>query len=407
MMNSDTMTIPPGFLAGALHSGIKESGKPDLAMLVSRVPATAAAVFTTNKILGAPVVVAQRHIRRGILHACVINSGRANVCTGERGLCDAREMCSLTAAALRSLALDATANQILPASTGVIGRFLPMDALRGGISRLAGALGDSREHSQEFARGILTTDTRRKIARAVLSISGRRIVITGWCKGSGMIAPNMATMLAFVATDAALDAAALRAAVRHVAHDTFNCLTIDQHTSTSDMFVCLANGLAGNRRITSLSPAWKKFTAALREVCDSLCRQIAADGEGATKLVRVFVTGAVSETEARQAALAIANSPLVKTAIHGGDPNWGRFVSAAGYSGAKMNPDRARCRVGDIEVFKLGRPTEADMAAVEAVMKLSELDITVDLGAGGKGRCRVYTCDLSRRYIEINADYHT
>ncbi len=406
-MNSTQPALPPGFLAGAVACGIKSSGGPDLALLVSRIPATAAAVFTRNKVVGAPIILGRRMLRRGVLTACVINSGCANVCTGERGLADAREMCALAASTLTTIGIPAEADQILPSSTGVIGRFLPMERLREGLPRLAASLGGSLRHSQRFARGILTTDTRPKTAAVTFLLNGRRITVTGWCKGSGMIAPNMATMLAFVATDAAIAAAPLRAAVRQVAAETFNCVTVDQHTSTSDTFVVLANGQAANRRITASGPAWRKFTQALHDVCDALSRQIAADGEGATKLVRVWATGAATAADARKAALAIANSPLVKTALHGADPNWGRFVSAAGYSGAKMNPGQARCRVGSIEVFKAGRPTAADPARVAALMKQNEVEIAVDLGTGGAQCCRIYTCDLSRRYITINADYHT
>ncbi len=406
-MGNQTITAARGFLAGALHCGIKQSGKPDLAILVSRVPATAAAVFTTNKVVGAPVVVGRRMMRHGVLNACIINSGCANVCTGERGIADAREMCRLTADALSRRELPVQSEQILPSSTGVIGHYLPMEKLRSGIAAISTVIGDSAEHGASFANGILTTDLKTKTAYTQLQLGHRTITIAGCCKGSGMIAPNMATMLAYVATDAAISAPALRASVRQCADRTFNCVTVDQHTSTSDTFAVLANGLAENRRIEAATPAWRSFSRALETVCDSLARQIAADGEGATKLVIVNVTGAATAADAKRAAMAIANSPLVKTAIHGGDPNWGRFVSAAGYSGAKMNPDQSRCLVGDIAVFRHGRPAEISLADVQKAMNLAEVHITLDLGTGGKAKCRVYTCDLSREYISINADYHT
>ncbi len=406
-MGNKSITAVKGFLAGAIHCGIKQSGKPDLAMLVSRVPATGAAVFTTNKVVGAPVIVGRKHIRRGVAGACIINSGCANVCTGRRGMDDALEMCDRTAVALAHYGIAVQSCDVLPFSTGVIGHYLPMDRVRAGIAALTPLIGDSAEHGEAFANGILTTDLKTKTAFTQLTIGRRKVTIAGCCKGSGMIAPNMATMLAFVATDAAISAAALRRALRQVTDESFNCVTVDQHTSTSDTFAVLANGMAENPRLESASVGWRGFTKALGVVCDSLARQIAADGEGATKLVIVRVTGAANNTDAKKAAMAVANSPLVKTAIHGEDPNWGRFVSAAGYSGARMNPDQSRCAVGSITVFRNGRPTAAPLAELRKTMQLSEVHITLDIGTGGKGTCRVYTCDLSREYITINADYHT
>ncbi|MGC8624677.1 MAG: bifunctional glutamate N-acetyltransferase/amino-acid acetyltransferase ArgJ [Phycisphaerae bacterium] len=407
MSDNQYITAARGFLAGALHCGIKQSSQSDLAMLVSSVPATAAAVFTTNKVVGAPVVVGRKHIQRGVLSACVINSGCANVCTGKRGIADALQMCTLTSEALAKCDMVIPPEDILPSSTGIIGHFLPMKEVRSGILSLAPNLGCSILHGEAFAHAILTTDLKCKIASTQFTVGRRTITMAGCCKGSGMIAPNMATMLAYVATDAAISSAALQAAVRDTADTTFNCLTVDQHTSTSDTYVVLANGLAENPRIELNTAAWRSFSRALETVCDSLARQIAADGEGATKLVIVRVTGADTDADARRAAMAIANSPLVKTAIHGGDPNWGRFVSAAGYSGAKMNPDKSRCQVGDITVFRNGQPTTPALADVATAMKNPEVHITVSLGTGGKGVSRVYTCDLSREYIAINADYHT
>ena len=407
-MANDTITSVRGFRAAAMHCGIKASGKPDLALLASDVPAAATAVFTRNKVVGAPVIVGRKHIRGGVLRACITNSGCANVCTGERGIKDAMEMCDITAERLG----DVPSQSILPFSTGVIGHFLPMDKIRAGIPQVIAALSNSEEAGHEFAQGILTTDLVAKAARTTVMLGGKRITIAGNCKGSGMIAPNMgppqATMLAYVATDAAINAKLLAQLVTATSDRTFNCVTVDQHTSTSDTFVVMANGLAGNRTLTS-SADLTKFAAALNDVCDSLAQQIARDGEGATKLVTVRVTGAKTRDDARRAAEAIANSPLCKTAIHGGDPNWGRFVSAAGYSGAAMNVDRAACLVGKIAVFKNGRPTSVDLAKVETVMKQKDLDITVDLGFAKKpaNDWRIYTCDLSREYITINADYHT
>ncbi len=423
-MPNPTITAVPGFRAAALHCGIKSTPKPDLALLVSDVPANAAAVFTTNKVVGAPVIIGRHHIKHGILRACITNSGCANVCTGKQGLADALEMCQLTATHLNALPAHAPSikNQkskienppiplthILPFSTGVIGHFLPMDKIRAGIPPLVAQLSHSQAAGEAFAQGILTTDLVAKSACTTLRLGGKKVTIAGHCKGSGMIAPNMATMLAYVATDAAIDRRALAKLLPAVADQSFNCVTVDQHTSTSDTFVVLANGLANNRKITSGADL-AKFHHALLEVADSLAQQIARDGEGATKLVTVLVTGAASPADAKRAAEAIANSPLCKTAIHGGDPNWGRFVSAAGYSGAAMNPDQAACKIGPLTVFKNGRPTTINLKDVQAVMRQNDLAITVDLGIGRgvkNHRHRIYTCDLSREYIAINADYHT
>jgi glutamate N-acetyltransferase/amino-acid N-acetyltransferase len=410
-MANQTITGVRGFRAAAMHCGIKASGKPDLALLVSDVPATAGAVFTRNKVVGAPVIVGREHIKRGILRGCVTNSGCANVCTGRRGVNDALEMCGIAADEIAKVSgFEVLIEEILPFSTGVIGHFLPMEKIRAGIPQLVRNLSDSEEAGRAFALGILTTDLVPKAAHATVMIGGKRVTISGNCKGSGMIAPNMgppqATMLAYVATDAAVDRGVLSKLVGETADRTFNCVTVDQHTSTSDTFVVMANGLAGNRKIVG-GAELKKFAAALHEVCDSLAQQIARDGEGATKLVTVVVSGAKNSREAKLAAEAIANSALCKTAIHGGDPNWGRFVSAAGYSGAAMNVERAVCRVGKIVVFRNGRPAAADLSKVEAVMKEKDVLVAVDLGMKGKGEHRVYTCDLSREYIAINADYHT
>lgn len=400
---NQTITSVRGFKAAAMHCGIKASGKPDLAILASDTPATAAAVFTQNKVVGAPIIVGREHIKKHILRACVVNSGCANVCTGKRGVEDAREMCQLTAEALDQKLPE---TQVLPFSTGVIGHFLPMPKIRSGIPQVIAALSDSEEAGEAFAQGILTTDLVKKTAYETVILSGKKVTIAGCCKGSGMIAPNMATMLAFVATDVAISPAILQKLLKATANETFNCVTVDQHTSTSDTFAVLANGRAGNRKITGGADLIK-FAKALYLVADCLARQIAKDGEGATKLVTVHVTGAKNAADAKKAAETIANSALVKTAIHGGDPNWGRFVSAAGYSGAAMNVDQSRCDVGGITVFKKGQPTEADLAKVQAIMQQKELVITVDLGFGKGLSHRVYTCDLSRDYITINADYHT
>ncbi len=409
-MANDSITSVRGFRAAAMHCGIKTTESPDLALLASDTPATAAAVFTTNRVVGAPITVGRRHVRNGVLRGVIINSGCSNVCTGQRGVEDAEEMCVLTAASLNALADHGNPihmADILPSSTGIIGHFLPMEKIRPAVGQLALRLSDSQETGEAFADAILTTDTRRKTASGTVTLGNKLVTIAGCCKGSGMIAPNMATMLAYVATDAAITPAALRQIMRAATATTFNSVTVDQHTSTSDTFAALANGLAENRLILTGSANAKKFQHALHEVCDALARQIAADGEGATRLVHVHVDQAASEHDAKKAAFAIANSPLVKTAIHGGDPNWGRFVSAAGYSGAKMRVEKAACCIGALAVFRDGRPTEAPLSEIEAAMRQPEVHITVSLGFKSRFNWTVYTCDLSREYITINADYHT
>ena len=315
-MPNTTITSVKGFRAAAMHCGIKASGKPDLALLVSDVPASAAAVFTQNKVVGAPIIVGRRHLHKtnggwgGVLRACITNSGCANVCTGQRGIDDALTMCAITADSLANLThSEVSLHEILPFSTGVIGHFLPMPKITAGIPQLVSHLSDSQDAGNAYATGILTTDLVTKTAHATLTLQGKRITIAGNCKGSGMIAPNMATMLAYIATDAAVHPRLLAKIVPTIADQSFNCVTVDQHTSTSDTLVVLANGLAGNRPLSS-SPDLKKFSAALLEVADSLARQIAKDGEGATKLVTVYVTGAKSPADAKRAAEAIANSPL-------------------------------------------------------------------------------------------------
>ena len=406
-MSDIQITSVPGFLAGALNCGIKASGKPDLAMLVSENTATAAGVFTTNKIVGAPVIVGRKNIKRGRLIGCVTNSGCANVCTGKRGIADALRMCELTSECLAQRGILGDEKKILPLSTGIIGHYLPMENISEGIPRLVGEIGASAEHAEQFAHGILTTDTRPKRAAVRFHLGKTPVMMAGACKGSGMVAPNMATMLAYIVTDAAISRAVLHRAVKTVADQTFNCVSIDQHTSTSDTFVCMANGRAGNAPPLPDSTAYRDFTKALMAVADDMAQQIAADGEGATKMVTIEVIGARFASCARKAAMAIANSPLVKTAIHGGDPNWGRFISAAGYSGSGLNPDRARCWVGGIEVFRHGRPTDVPLEQIRQVMKEKRLTIRVDLGVSSLASAKVYTCDLSREYITINADYHT
>ncbi|MBE3098521.1 MAG: bifunctional glutamate N-acetyltransferase/amino-acid acetyltransferase ArgJ [Planctomycetes bacterium] len=404
------VTSPQGFRAGAAAAGVKQlTEKPDVAVLACDVPAHGAAVFTQNKVCAAPVAVSRKHIAKAArkMRGAVANSGNANACTGKQGLADAREM-----ARLAGKRLGCSAEQMLVASTGVIGRMLPMDKVRAGIEKACAVLASGPQADAAFARAIMTTDTRPKQAGVRLAIAGRTVTVAGTTKGVGMIAPNMATTLAFLTTDAAAEAPVLARMLRRAADATYNCLTVDGHTSTNDTLLILASGLAMRgangtaKPVSEKSADGKRLAAAILAVCDSLAGQIAADAEGGTKVIEVRVTGAASNAEARRAAAAIANSPLVKTAFFGQDPNWGRIVSAAGYAGISSGPETMRLTMGNVVIFDKGRPAAADEAALKAVMAAHDIAVHLDLGAG-RGEARYLTCDFSYDYVKINAEYTT
>jgi glutamate N-acetyltransferase/amino-acid N-acetyltransferase len=391
---------PLGFGAGATVAGIKTNNSPDVGVLVCEHPASAAAAFTTNQVVSAGVTVGSRHIARGTLRAVVVNSGNANACTGTQGLRDALRMCQLAAQYL-----DCPANQVLPSSTGIIGMHLPMEKIELGIAGAFEYLGRSQEHALRFADAILTTDLKRKQAAAVVKIGRRHVTIAGVCKGSGMIGPRLhATMLAYLTTDAKIAPPLLRRVLQRAVDVSFNSVTVDDHASTNDTACILASGLSG-ASIKSTADA-ARFSKALDEVCQSLAYQIAADGEGATKVIRIDVIGARSDGEAQTIARTIANSPLVKTAMHGNDPNWGRIVSAAGYAHARFDSGKSVLKLQGIPVFRRGQPVPFDDAHVSEALKAPEVRVELSCSLGkGKGTC--WTCDLSRQYITINADYHT
>jgi glutamate N-acetyltransferase / amino-acid N-acetyltransferase len=399
----DTITggvaTPLGFRAAGVSAGIKaKAGALDLALLVSDRPATAAAVFTTNLAQAAPVLVSRDHLLRsgGLVRAIVVNSGCANACTGDEGLQAANVMASATAALV-----GCPVEQVLVASTGVIGVALPIDKVQDGLPIAFHALGTSQ--GPLAAQAIMTTDPFPKEAAARVGIGGRDVTVGGMAKGSGMIEPMLATMLGFVTTDAAVPKPLLDRALREVVNDTFNAITVDGECSTNDCVMLLANGASG---VTVDETSYDAFTDALRAVCLRLALGIVRGGEGATKLVTVSVTGAVSAADARKAAKAIANSLLVKTAIHGGDPNWGRLIAVAGRAGVAFELSRAQVMIGPIVLFKDGRPY--DDAAPEAAnyLKSADIAVAVDLGAGSASST-VWTCDLSAEYVRINADYRT
>ena len=395
------ITLPGGFVAAGVACGIKQSGSEDLAIVAAENDAAAAVVTTRNQIVGAPVLWCRRILPRGYgrARAFVINSGCSNVCTGPAGLKDAEAMAARTA---RRLGTDPA--KVLVASTGIIGHRLPMDKIRRGIDAAAAALG--REGDAAVVRAILTTDTRPKTAVARGRIGRSAVTVAGMAKGAGMIAPSMATMIAVITTDAAVAPAALHRALRLAVAGSLNAVTIDSDTSTSDTAAVFASGAAGNRSVAAGGKDFAVFAGLLRQVCESLAWSIAADGEGATKVIEVVVRGARSGADAEIAAKSVANSPLLKCAVHGGDPNWGRIVAALGKSAAKVDPARLRVRLGGVCLFARGVPRRFDLSAVERHLAGTEVRIDCDLGIG-TGRFRALTCDLSRRYVAINADYHT
>lgn len=409
-----THDLPRGFTFASAASGIKKRGGPDVGLIASDRPAAAAAVFTTNRVQAAPVVVSRAHVGRcaGRMRAIVVNSGNANCCTGRAGLTTAQLTCRLAAQAL-----ECEEAQVLVASTGVIGVPLPREKLLGALPQLVSSREGTPRAFAGFARAIMTTDTRPKWAAARVQMGGRTARLLGCAKGAGMIHPRMATMLAFVLTDAAISPALLRRAVRAAASRTFNCISIDGDTSTNDMMAVLANGESGvNIQPESGHAArgFEKFVAALEKVCLSLARQIVADGEGAQRVVEIRVEGTCSTAEARKVAETIATSPLVKTALAGSDPNWGRILAAAGRSGVAFNPERVRIWLAGIPVFSRGQPLAFDERRAHRAMLAQEFSIVVNLGAAPHGQSskprpawRVWTCDFSEGYVKVNSSYRT
>jgi glutamate N-acetyltransferase/amino-acid N-acetyltransferase len=389
-----------GFRFAAVSAGIKASGALDVALLACDAPATAAAVFTQNRVKAAPVLLSQGALKKsgGKARGVIVNSGNANACTGARGARDARRMASETATAV-----GARAEQVLVASTGVIGVPLPMDRLCAGIASASASL--SPDGFADFARGILTTDKRPKVAQASVRVGGATVTLIGCTKGAGMIAPNMATTLTFVATDARIGGAPLAAALRGAVAGTFNAITVDGDTSTNDTLAVLASGAAGNKPLGAGDAA--KLGAALTELLDDLAHQLIGDGEGVHHVVTVRVRGAKTAVAAQKVARRIANSPLVKTAIAGGDPNWGRILCAAGNAGVPLKHDRLAVWLDDVAVAHAGAvaPDFVEARAAE-VMQRPSYDLVVDLG-DGKASARYLACDLSHGYVEINADYRS
>ena len=397
-----SLGTPRGFRAAAVASGIKKSaGALDLALLFSDAPQTAAAgVFTSNRAAAAPVILSQQNLKksRGRARAIIVNSGNANACTGRAGTKVAEE--TARAAAKR---LGLSPQEVLVASTGVIGTPLKLDLILNQLPTLQENL--SAENGPALARAIMTTDTFPKSAVFKTKIGGRSVSLAGVAKGAGMIHPHMATMLSFITTDAAVDPRSLQKMLRAAVDESFNRITVDGDTSTNDTVVALASGLSGVS-IGPGSPAGRRFQAGLIELCQALAKMIVQDGEGATKVARIEVSGARNAADAERVARAIANSPLVKTAIAGSDPNWGRILCAAGYSGARIDPSKVDIRVNDLYLCRHGIETGFNEAAARTELDRKEHTLRVDLHQG-KARAWVWTCDLTHDYIRINASYRS
>ena len=391
-----------GFRAAGVAAEIKYKGRNDVALVVADEPCAAAAVFTTNKVAAAPVLYDREIVKGGRVQAILANSGCANACTGELGLRDA-ELSALATAG--ELGIDP--KHVLVASTGVIGRPLPMDRLLAGMKAAAQGLGRTPAHGLAAEKAVMTTDTRPKQACATVTIDGKTVTVGGMSKGSGMIEPNMATMLGFITTDAAITPAMLKRALFLAINKSFNRLVVDGDESTNDSVFLLASGKAGNPTIQQSNNDFRSFVEALEAVCVSLARQMATDGEGATKFVTVTVRGARTEKDAERAARAIAKSPLSKTSWFGKDPNWGRVLAAVGYSGADVVDMKTEVFYDKVWAFQCGKVADAaQLKKLEKVLKKDAFEVVVDLHLG-KFESSISTCDFSLDYVHINADYTT
>jgi glutamate N-acetyltransferase/amino-acid N-acetyltransferase len=393
-----SVTSAQGFNAAAVAAGIKASGKPDLGIWASQVACVAAATFTQNTFPAAPVILSRDRVRaRAQAQAVVFNAGNANACNGNQGLDDAREMTRLAA---EQLGIDP--ELVLVASTGIIGVPLPMDRVRAGLPNVQ----PRADGGHAAALAIMTTDNRPKECAVALEVGGREVRIGAMTKGVGMIYPNMATMLAFIGTDASLDPAFAQSALKRAVDRSFNMITVDGDTSTNDSCFLLANGVSGAPTLSDTSADADRFKRALDAVCIDLARKMAADGEGATKLLQVDVTGAASEADARAAARAVVGSSLFKAAVHGEDPNWGRVFAAVGYSGAQVDPLRAALWIGAVQVARDGVATGASKDDARAQMAGDEVTLRVDLGLG-EGSATAWGCDLTEAYVVENSAYST
>ncbi len=397
------ITAPKGFKAGSVHCGLKRSKKNhDIGIIFSEQPCKAAALFTTNQIAAAPIKLSRNTVKNGKVQAIVVNSGNANACTGRKGEKDAETMAFLT-----SGQLNIKPDEVIVASTGIIGHHLPMANIKSGIIKSSECLGNKSTHAINIAKAIMTTDLVHKQIAVKTKIGGKDVTIGAIAKGSGMISPDMATMFCFITTDAAISLSTLRSCLKKSTESSFNQITVDGHMSTSDMVAILANGMAQNRNITpSCRNDLARFQKALDYVTLKMAKAIVKDGEGATKFIQIEIHEAKSISEAKKIARTIAESPLVKTAINGEDPNWGRIVSAAGYAGVTLDESKLKLAVNKITIYRRGLPVTPAPKRLNSVMKKREITIQLYLGMGNKSTT-LWTSDLSKEYVTINADYHT
>ena len=401
MIKKDTqgVTFAKGFTAAGVKAGIKKSGNLDVAVVYTKTQAVVAGTFTQNKVAAAPVYVSKEVVATGTAHAIVANAGCANACTGQQGLDDAHKMAQIAADEL-----GVNADDVIVGSTGVIGVNLPMDKLEAGIKDAVANL--SADGSGNAGRAIITTDTHSKSVTCEFELSGKTVRMGAIAKGSGMIRPNMATMLCYITTDIAIDQALLQKAVSGCVEKSFNMISVDGDMSTNDMVIVLANGEANNAKITEENADYQIFFDKLMMLCTELAKQIAADGEGASKFLTINVKGAKSFADAKTVGMAIANSPLVKTAFFGEDPNWGRVICAVGYSGADMVPEKTVVKFCGITIFANGTGATYDEKALAHVMKEKDIVIDIELNMGQED-ATVWSCDLSYEYVKINGEYHT
>ena len=393
------VTFPKGFKAAGVKAGIKKSGNLDLALIYTEKEAAVAGVFTKNAVAAAPVIVSREVVKGGKAHAIVANAGCANACTGETGLANARKMAALAAAEV-----GCASDEVLVGSTGIIGVNLPMDKLEAGIKAAAAEL--SEDGSKNAGNAIITTDTYSKACSCEVEIGGQAVRFGAIAKGSGMIHPNMATMLCYITTDANISSQLMQKALSEIVEVSFNMISVDGDMSTNDTVLVLANGASGAAEITDGSPEYDKFYATLKEICQELSKRIAADGEGATKFLTINVSGTKTFEDAKTVAMSIAKSPLVKTAFFGEDPNWGRVICAVGYAGIPMVPEKTVIKFGGVPVYANGLGAEFNEDDIHKVM--AEHDIVIDVEMGmGDAKATVWSCDFSYEYVKINGEYHT
>ncbi len=393
------VTFPKGFSAAGVKAGIKKSGNPDLAVIYTKTEAVVAGTFTQNQVAAAPVFASKKVVATGTAHAVVSNSGCANACTGAVGDADAKKTQEVAAAALGCNPLD-----VIVGSTGVIGVPLPMDKVEAGVKQAVSEL--DPDGSEKAANAIITTDTHTKSCSTTITVGDKEVRFGAIAKGSGMIRPNMATMLCYITTDLAIDQKLLQEALSTVVETTFNMISIDGDMSTNDMVIVMANGEAGNAKITEKGADYDKVVEVLHAISEGMAERIASDGEGATKFLKIHVHGTKNFADAKTVGMAVANSPLVKTAFFGEDPNWGRVICAVGYAGVPMDPEKTVVSFGGIPVYAHGVGANADKDALAKAMAEHDIVIDIDL-ADGPEEATVFSCDFSYEYVKINGEYHT